>query len=240
MLELYRLDERIAFPSLDKALDEPNGLLAFGGDLSINRLKSAYRQGIFPWFADEEPYLWWSPSPRGIIQLENFHCSKSLKKSLRKHDFRITINHCFPKIIQHCALIPRNFGANPQADTWITHEMQQAYIELHYSGAASSVEVWLNNKLVGGLYGVTVGGVFCGESMFHKYTDASKVALLALVQHMNANQLGFIDCQMNTDHLAKLGCEDVNRNEFVSLLNKYKDLEVSEKVWRPQEVIIQL
>ncbi|GBL03345.1 leucyl/phenylalanyl-tRNA--protein transferase [Glaciecola sp. KUL10] len=240
MLELYRLDERIAFPALDQALDEPNGLLAFGGDLSIKRLKSAYRQGIFPWFAETEPYLWWSPSPRGIIHLEQFHCSKSLKKSLRKHNFKITINHKFSEVIEQCALIPRNFGANPQSDTWITHEMQQAYIDLHHAGAASSVEVWLHDRLVGGLYGVTIGGVFCGESMFHKYTDASKIALLALVQHMKANQLGFIDCQMNTDHLAKLGCEDVTREQFLVLLNRYKDLDVHQGVWRPQEVIIQL
>ena len=236
MLELYRLDERIAFPALEYALTEPNGLLAFGGDLSVNRLKAAYRSGIFPWFGHDEPYLWWSPTPRGILNLDDFHCSKTLRKSIRKHAFKVTINHAFQRVISLCAKIPRNFGANSQSETWITQEMQNAYINLHNVGAASSIEVWLNEELVGGLYGVTIGGVFCGESMFHRHTNASKVALFALVQHMKSNNLGFIDCQMNTEHLAKLGCKEVKRANFVALLDAWKDKEIDESIWREQEI----
>lgn len=238
MLELYRLDERIVFPSLDSALAHPNGLLAFGGDLSSKRLQSAYRQGIFPWFGDDEPYLWWSPDPRGILLLEDFHASKSLLKTLRKHDFKVTINECFEDVVAHCALIPRNFGSNPQDSTWITQEMQDAYMQLHMDGYASSVEVWFEDELVGGLYGVTIGGVFCGESMFHKMTDASKLALYALVQHMKAHDLSFIDCQMQTDHLAKMGCKVISREGFARLLDLSKHKLLSPNVWKNQEILI--
>jgi len=240
MLELYKLDKRLVFPAVESALHEPNGLLAFGGDLSEARLLSAYRKGIFPWFGDDEPYLWWSPDPRGLIKLSDFHCSKSLAKSVRKNAFEISINTAFDTVINRCSNIPRNFGACPQTATWITAEMMFAYQQLHLAGYASSVEVWLNNELVGGLYGVCVGGVFCGESMFHSYTDASKIALMALVQHMQKHHLGFIDCQMNTEHLARLGCKSVKRSDFISLLNTHKDQVISREVWASQRVNIDL
>ncbi|MFT5542685.1 MAG: leucyl/phenylalanyl-tRNA--protein transferase [Glaciecola sp.] len=241
MLELFKLDHSNLFPTVDLALDEPNGLLAFGGDLSTERLVNAYRSGVFPWFGDEDPYLWWSPDPRGILELSTFHESKSLHKTLRKSQYQVTLNNNFLGVINQCAKIPRKLSGSGQINessnqTWITQDMIEAYIRMHDTGNAHSIEVWHKQALVGGLYGISVGGVFCGESMFHSKTDASKVALLALVRHMKAFDMGFIDCQMETPHLASLGCKTINRVEFIARLGAQKDREFSKDLWRPQSL----
>jgi leucyl/phenylalanyl-tRNA--protein transferase len=241
MIELFKLNHTNHFPAVDFALSEPNGLLAFGGDLSVSRLISAYRLGIFPWFGDEDPYLWWSPDPRGILELDKFHASKTLRKSLRKNEYQVTLNKNFLGVIKQCSQIPRKAAGLRQGDqtstqTWITDEMVQAYIKLHEAGYAHSIEVWYKEDMVGGLYGVAVGGVFCGESMFHSRTDASKVGLYALVKHMRNSNMGFIDCQMETPHLATLGCETVSRDSFIKRLKHYKDRKINPEIWRSQSL----
>ncbi|MBF7072582.1 leucyl/phenylalanyl-tRNA--protein transferase [Glaciecola sp. MH2013] len=241
MLELFKLDHTNRFPAVDFALIEPNGLLAFGGDLSAERLLEAYKHGIFPWFSEGDPYLWWSPDPRGILALEDFHCSKSFRKSLRKNQYRATLNNNFLAVINECASIPRKspgLGNVSETNnlTWITPEMKNAYVELHHKGYAHSIEIWDKEILVGGLYGVAVGGVFCGESMFHRKTDASKAALYALVLHMKNHNMGFIDCQMETEHLRSLGCQEVDRELFIDMLDEQLTVELSEDCWRAQSL----
>jgi len=241
MIELFKLDHTNCFPAVDFALAEPNGLLAFGGDLSIGRLVHAYQSGIFPWFGDEDPYLWWSPDPRGILDLDKFHVSKSLRKSLKKAEYQVTLNNNFLGVINQCSKIPRKSSGLDQVSqtstqTWITEDMLNAYINLHEAGYAQSVEVWYEGVMVGGLYGVSVGGVFCGESMFHSRTDASKTALYALVQHMRKFNMGFIDCQMETPHLATLGCETVSRESFLERLDQYKDRHPLPEIWHSQSL----
>lgn len=236
MLELFRLNESLIFPSIDLALNEPNGLLAFGGDLTSERLIEAYKHGIFPWFSEGEPILWWSPSPRAIIFTTDFTANKSLKKSIRKHNYKASLNTQFSDVIQHCAKVYRGklpiVGStklseeysNDPVSTWITQDMIDAYNELHRLGFAHSIEVYdEHNKLVGGLYGVVVGGIFCGESMFHLKTDASKVALLALCTHMRKHGLPIIDCQLVNSHLTSLGCVPVKREEFKQMLSEHSD-----------------
>ena len=220
MIALPYLDIDTPFPPVSEALDDPNGLLAFGADLSAQRLFSAYSSGIFPWFSDDEPLLWWSPNPRSIIELDDFVCSKSLRKLARQKRYKVTLNHAFDSVINACANIPRK-NPNSQApsqDTWITEDMQKAYSYLHQLGLAHSVEVWDGDALVGGLYGVGVGKVYCGESMFHKQSNTSKLAMLALVEHMKSQNMAFIDCQLPTDHLASLGAKVVSRPEFIEKL----------------------
>jgi len=239
MIELCKLDHTNHFPAVAFALVEPNGLLAFGGDLSVSRLINAYQSGIFPWFGDEEPYLWWSPDPRGILELDKFHVSKSLRKSLKKAEYQVTLNNDFLGVINRCSKIPRKASGVAQmsdttTQTWITEDMLSAYIKLHEAGYAHSIEIWYKEDMVGGLYGVSVGGVFCGESMFHTRTDASKVGFYALVQHMKNYNMGFIDCQMETPHLATLGCETVSREHFLKRLAQYKDNKIASEIWRSQ------
>ncbi len=220
MIALPYLDIDTPFPPVSEALDDPNGLLAFGADLSAQRLFSAYSSGIFPWFSDDEPLLWWSPNPRSIIELDDFVCSKSLRKLARQKRYKVTLNNAFDSVINACANIPRK-NPNSQApsqDTWITEDMQKAYSYLHQLGLAHSVEVWDGEELVGGLYGVGVGKVYCGESMFHKQSNTSKLAMLALVEHMKRNKMAFIDCQLPTDHLSSLGAKTIFRNEFIEKL----------------------
>ena len=241
MIELFKLDHSNRFPAVEFALEEPNGLLAFGGDLSVTRLVNAYHSGIFPWFGDDEPYLWWSPDPRGILALDKFHTSKTLLKSLKKAEYHVTLNNNFLGVIKQCSQIPRKASglgaaAETSTQTWITEEMLFAYVKLHAAGHAHSIEVWHKEILVGGLYGVAVGGVFCGESMFHLKTDASKVALYVLVQHMKKFDMGFIDCQMETPHLATLGCESISREDFLERLQKYKNRDIDPDIWRPQSL----
>lgn len=230
MIELPYLTEHTPFPPVTEALDDPNGLLAFGGSLTPARLLSAYSKGIFPWFSEGEPLLWWSPDPRAIINLDEFHCSKSLAKLVRRQHYQVTVNRAFDVVIEACATSPRMVrSAGEEAEessaTWITAQMLDAYKALHRFGLAHSVEVWDDSQtLQGGLYGVAVGEIFCGESMFHKAPNTSKLAMYALVKHMQQHQLAFIDCQMPTDHLASLGAVTVSRSEFIARLRQHNQM----------------
>lgn len=204
------LGEELVFPPLGLATED--GVLAIGGDLSVARLKLAYQNGIFPWFNEGEPIVWYSPWERMVLLSDEVKVSKSMKQILRKKDFIITENQAFEQVIFNCKHINRN----DQFGTWITDDMEQAYINLHKAGFAKSIEVWKEDKLVGGLYGVDLGnGVFCGESMFSKLSNTSKIAFIHLVQN---NNYKLIDCQMYTDHLASLGAREINRKEFLEFL----------------------
>jgi leucyl/phenylalanyl-tRNA--protein transferase len=213
---LFSLDDTdpdSPFPPATMAETDPDGLLAVGGDLSVKRLLNAYRSGIFPWFSQHQPILWWSPDPRTLLFPENMHVSRSLAKTLRRGLFRVTFDTAFAEVIEACATIPRN----DQDGTWITPRMIEAYKALHREGHAHSVEVWRGTELVGGLYGVAVGAAFYGESMFSRATDASKIALVKLVDKLAAAGFAFIDCQVVTGHLLRLGAETVERAAFLAL-----------------------
>ena len=209
------LESADAFPPLELALIEPNGLLCAGGDLSAQRLLLAYRQGIFPWYSAGEPILWWSPDPRMVLVPSEFKISRSLQRTLRAGTYQIRLDSNFPAVMRFCAQTPRN----GQAGTWITAEMQAAYGKLHELGFAHSVETWMNGKLVGGLYGLAIGKMFYGESMFSHATDASKLALAHLTRFLAGQGFGLIDCQMNTPHLASLGAREIPRSEFITQLH---------------------
>lgn len=200
-----------AFPSLRHALREPNGLLCAGGELSPARLLSAYRQGIFPWFSEGQPILWWSPDPRMVLFPSEFRLSRSLLRTLRRGNYEVRLDSAFGMTLEACATTPRE----GQPGTWITEEMRVAYRTLHELGFAHSVEVWMDGMLAGGLYGVALGRVFYGESMFSRVTDGSKIALAHLVSHLHAQGFEMIDCQMHTPHLASLGAREISRQEFV-------------------------
>jgi len=209
-------DEFESFPPLEKAMTYPNGLLAIGGDLSAPRLLHAYRRGIFPWFSENEMIHWWSPDPRMVLYPAEFHISRSLKKSIRKNDFYYSMDRAFEEVIQACAE-PRK----SQQGTWITKEMQQAYIRLHKMGKAHSVEIWKDSQLVGGLYGIAIGRVFFGESMFSRVTDASKAAFLSLTRILDESGFELIDCQVYSEHLETLGAREIDRKFFEKLLQQY-------------------
>ncbi|MGZ8241665.1 MAG: leucyl/phenylalanyl-tRNA--protein transferase [Methylobacter sp.] len=215
------------FPALNRALLEPDGLLAIGGCLSKNRLLNAYRHGIFPWFNPEDPILWWSPNPRLVLFPDKLYISRSLRKTMRKQIFTVTIDQAFDKVIAACAK-PRKEGAG----TWITKEINEVYNELHQLGIAHSAEAWLNDELVGGLYGVTLGRVFFGESMFHTKTDASKVVFASLVEQLKSWNYQLIDCQMHTPHLESLGAQEIDRNYFATLLDQYCDISANHSAWQ--------
>jgi len=203
------------FPPVETALSDPNGLLAAGADLSAARLLDAYRRGIFPWSADDEPILWWTPDPRMVLFVDELHVSHSLRKRLRSRRFTVTADRAFSDVVAGCA--------RPRADgegTWITGAVADAYSELHRRGHAHSVETWLESELVGGLYGVSIGRMFYGESMFAREPDASKVALACIVGQLRRWDFELIDCQMSTDHLATLGARDIPRHEFVARLKE--------------------
>ncbi|OOV87965.1 leucyl/phenylalanyl-tRNA--protein transferase [Oceanospirillum linum] len=204
------------FPPVTEALADPQGLLAFGGQLNAQWLLTSYQQGIFPWFNPGEPILWWSPDPRMVIFPEHFKIRRSLKKTLRKQPFEITFDRAFAEVLDGCAA-----ARNYTDETWITDEMRSAYQELHQMGHAHSVEAWQEGKLVGGLYGVAIGRIFCGESMFARTTDASKVAFVHLVQQLKAWQFELIDCQVYSDHLASFGAEEIDRTCFLDYLKQY-------------------
>lgn len=203
-------------PPIEQALDEPNGLLAAGGDLTPRRLIAAYRRGVFPWFAAGQPILWWAPDPRAVLVPAEFRCSRSLAKTMRNRGFELVVDRAFEAVIAACAA-PRDghFG------TWITPEMQSAYTELHRQGFAHSIETWLDGTLVGGLYGLRLGGIFFGESMFSHERDASKAALAHLVSLSVRGGIALIDCQLASRHLASLGSRGIPRARFQALLREH-------------------
>ena len=205
-----------SFPPLEQALEEPAGLLAAGGDLSPERLIAAYRGGIFPWYSPGQPVLWWSPDPRAVLFPEEFHCTRSLAKTVRNGGFTFSVDRDFAGVIDGCAA-PR--AASP--GTWITSEMRAAYLELHRLGCGHSVETWRDGTLTGGLYGVRLGGVFFGESMFSRVRDASKAALAHLVALCRRNGIVAIDCQLPSKHLASLGARTIPRTQFRALLREH-------------------
>ena len=199
-----------SFPPAEQALLEPNGLLAAGGDLSPERLLAAYRSGIFPWYNEGEPILWWSPDPRMVLFPDELKISRSLAKRLKNPDYKVRFDTAFREVMLACASAQRR----GQAGTWITEDIINGYCKLHELGFAHSAETWINGKLVGGLYGVAIGKMFYGESMFHHVTDASKIAFVHLVQRLQQQGFGMIDCQMKTPHLASLGAREIPRSEF--------------------------
>lgn len=213
MLEIWQLDKTLWFPSPNLALKEPNGLLAFGGDLSPERLLLAYEQGIFPWFNEDEPPLWWSPAPRMVLYPADLKISRSLNKRLKREEFQISFDTCFAQVINQCAI-----SRQATTGTWISADIQTAYNQLHQQGYAHSVEVWQDKQLVGGLYGLALGGIFFGESMFSKVSDASKIALVKLSQHLQQQGFSLIDCQVYSDHLASLGAAQISRELFLHTL----------------------
>ncbi len=217
MLTWLQRDD-LSFPPLEKAMREPNGLLAAGGDLSPERLLAAYRHGCFPWYQEGQPLLWWSPDPRTVLFPEELHVSRSLRKTLRQETFTVTFDRAFQAVIEGCA------GPRRYADgTWITTPMQNAYLALHRLGVAHSVEVWQDGRLVGGLYGLAMGRLFFGESMFSRATDASKVGFVALVERLRDWGFKLIDCQMPTQHLASFGARAIPREAFAEALSRYLD-----------------
>lgn len=222
-----RQDEKNYFPDVSLALEEPNGLLAMGGDLNPARLIAAYRHGIFPWYSEDQPILWWSPNPRAVLFPKSIHISRSLRKSIRRGIYRLTLDSAFRHVIEACAQ-PRRDGAG----TWITHDIINAYCALHDMGLAHSVEAWRGDELVGGLYGVAIGRMFFGESMFSRADNASKVAIIGLAQQLDAWGYAVIDCQVASAHVTSLGAIDIDRTEFVALLNKWCVIAGQPAPWR--------
>ncbi|WP_444994032.1 leucyl/phenylalanyl-tRNA--protein transferase [Aliikangiella sp. IMCC44359] len=219
------------FPSVQNALDDPNGLLAAGADLSVGRLLDAYKNGIFPWYSPGDPLLWWSPDPRTVFALEKFKVHSSVKKTLKKNKLIVTVNHDFKQVIHSCAL-PR--GDNE--GTWITNEMKEAYIHLHQLGHAHSVEVWQENTLVGGIYGVSCGSVFCGESMFSKISNGSKIALSCLATYIKQFAYQLVDCQVENPHLIKLGAINISRSSYLESLKIPPTLPNNKDIWQTQNL----
>ncbi len=228
-MPFYRLIDEIVFPPVEHA--EPEGLLAIGGDLSSERLLAAYGAGIFPWYSEGEPILWWSPDPRFVLFPDELRISRSMKQFLKKGSVRTTFDRAFPEVIAACGSRPRP----GQTGTWITREMQDAYIKLHKLGFAHSVESWAGESLVGGLYGVSLGGVFFGESMFSAIPNASKAALISLIHFMKERGFGLIDCQVETGHLASLGARFITRQEFGAILIKLLRKETLKGDWGKNE-----
>ncbi len=206
------LDEKLQFPPLERA--SPEGLLAVGGDLSPERLILAYSSGIFPWFNEDSLILWWAPDPRTVLFPARIKISRSMRKTLASNKFHITRNKDFRRVIETCASIARK----DQEGTWITSSMKEAYIELHEMGYAISYEVWNQDRLVGGLYGIDLGHVFCGESMFSLERDASKFALIEIAKELEAKNYKLIDCQLKTDHLISMGAEEISREKYMEIL----------------------
>jgi leucyl/phenylalanyl-tRNA--protein transferase len=225
-MPIFRLVEEPIFPPPDYA--DPSGLLAVGGDLSNERLLEAYRLGIFPWYSDDQPILWWSPDPRLVLDLNDFKISRSLRKTLKREVFQVTLDHAFEEVIRACAVVPRV----AQNGTWITNEMLKAYVNLHGLGYAHSVESWFGGKLAGGLYGVSLGKCFFGESMFHLKTDASKVALATLVEKLRSWDFHFIDSQMTTEHMLRLGAKELPRRIFLKRLQSALRYPTKRGRWR--------
>ena len=215
------------FPPVQRALREPNGLLAAGGDLSLHRLLEAYRRGIFPWYSEGEPVLWWSPDPRMVLVPAEISISRSLKKRIKSRVYEVRADTCFTAVMRGCAE-PRE----GQAGTWITEDIVAAYSALHAAGIAHSIEAWQDGTLVGALYGVAIGRMFYGESMFSRATDASKVALAHLARQLERWRFGMIDCQMQTSHLESLGARTISRRDFLLVLSELINYPVPTGPWR--------
>ncbi|RMG93396.1 MAG: leucyl/phenylalanyl-tRNA--protein transferase [Deltaproteobacteria bacterium] len=217
-MPVFRLpDDRIVFP--DPRAAEPSGLLAVGGDLSVERLLAAYRAGIFPWFGPDEPILWWSPDPRFVLFPDELHVGRSLRRALRRRPYEIRFDHAFAEVVRACARAPRP----GQSGTWITDDMIEAYVRLHEAGVAHSIEAYEGDTLVGGLYGVAVGRIFCGESMFARADDASKIAFVRGIEWMRRHGLELVDCQVRTDHLERFGARPIPRDRFLAQLAQNRE-----------------
>jgi leucyl/phenylalanyl-tRNA--protein transferase len=221
------------FPPVDFALDEPNGLLAAGGGLSVPRLLDAYARGIFPWFSDGDPVLWWCPDPRMVLPTNNVHVSRSLRRRLRRDDYSVTADTAFADVLRACAAPRRS-----DAGTWLVPPMIRAYERMHAAGAAHSIEVWIDGELSGGLYGVVLGRMFFGESMFTRRTDASKIAVAALAAQLRRWQFPLIDCQLRTEHLASLGAIEMPRREFVKKVGEFVRLPAVPSPWRVDDDLL--
>lgn len=228
MPQIQWLDESITFPAASTAQQEPDGLLAAGGDLSAQRLITAYKKGIFPWYEEGQPILWWSPNPRTVITPSSLHISRSMGKVLKKRAFNVTFDQAFNQIIRACAA-PRD----AESGTWITNEMIEAYCELHRLGHAHCVEVWEGDTLVGGLYGIAFGTVFFGESMFSHASNASKVGFITLAQHLFALGFTLIDCQVASEHLFTLGAVEISRDKFISTIQQAIPQKSNASNWQP-------
>jgi leucyl/phenylalanyl-tRNA--protein transferase len=211
---MYRISKELYFPPVETASAE--GILAFGGDLSSERLLLAYQSGIFPWFEAGEPILWWSPNPRMVLFFDELKVSKSMRNIFNRAIFNVTFNQDFRAVISNC----QNVKREGQNGTWITNEMIEAYCKLHEIGIAKSVEVWKDDKLVGGLYGIDLGHVFCGESMFSLVSNASKVAFVSLVNQLKSEKYQILDCQVYNEHLESLGCREINRDDFIKIIKR--------------------
>jgi leucyl/phenylalanyl-tRNA--protein transferase len=221
------LEDDQPFPPVERALREPNGLLAAGGELSVQRLLQAYRNGIFPWYSEGQPILWWSPDPRMVLRPSEMAISRSLRKRLRNFDYEIRTDTAFEDVMRACSH-PRA----DQAGTWITPEMAAAYGALHRAGYAHCVETWANGHLLGGLYGVSIGRMFYGESMFSRAADTSKIALAHLARQLERWECGLIDCQMSTSHLASLGAREMPRGRFMRILTELVNYPTRLGAWR--------
>ena len=210
---MHLISDALYFPPVFEASSE--GILAVGGDLSSERLLLAYKSGIFPWFNPGEPIVWWAPKSRMVLYFDELIVSKSMRNILNRNTFKVTFNQNFSEVILNCSLIKRE----GQRGTWISQEMMEAYCKLNELGIAKSVEVWQNNELVGGLYGIDLGFIFCGESMFSRVSNASKVAFISLVNHLKNENYKLLDCQVYNEHLNSLGCREIDRDDFMKLLN---------------------
>jgi len=213
-MPVFQLTKKLIFPPAELA--EKNGLLAIGGDLSPERLLLAYRSGIFPWYSEGDPILWWSPSPRLVIFPAEFKIPKRLSRLVRQGKYTVTMNHVFRQVITACATTDKRQGKG----TWITNDMIEAYCMLHEMGYAHSVECWLDDELAGGLYGISLGGIFFGESMFSQQTNSSKIGLVHLIKKLQKSNFDLIDCQMKTEHLIQFGAREIPGNDFRKMLNK--------------------
>lgn len=232
-MTVFLLSEKIAFPP--PTLADKDGLLAVGGDLSLERLLLAYRSGIFPWYTEGQPVLWWSPDPRLVLCPSEVRISRTLKKVIRKGRFRVSLDTAFERIIRECASVrlEKNEG------TWLTGEMIDAYCGLHAAGLAHSIEVWLDDALAGGLYGVSLGRCFFGESMFTRITNGSKIALVALAKHLEAASFDMIDCQLTTEHLCRLGAREISRRSFLRQLKTSLGYPTRKGYWTLDEKSLQ-
>ncbi|WP_237385278.1 leucyl/phenylalanyl-tRNA--protein transferase [Xenorhabdus sp. Sc-CR9] len=231
-MSIAQLDISYEFPHPNNALAEPNGLLAFGGDMSAERLKVAYNEGIFPWYSPNEPPLWWSPDPRAVLIPGELHTGRTLRRFIRKHIYQITVNYAFDRVMYSCAQRPEG--------TWIGSEVQRGYQTLHHKGLAHSIEVWHKHRLVGGLYGVCVGALFCGESMFSRMENASKCAFIAFYHHFLRHGGQLFDCQVLNHHTESLGAKNIPREEFLQHLYQLRDQPLQSGCWSTQVLDLSL